>query len=183
MRVMATKVSHFFSGKKEYRSLSNFWEGEVHVRGREYASGEHCFHGEKYTRLGEVSDEPRSNELLAYGQTFLKGSSYTPSLAKQKGGKKGLRLTEEELTLWNDLCIQVQREICQWKLNTYEEVREDLRKSGTTILIHPALRCGLDKVKSRLWEGKATIVDGQVVVVGKNMLGVLWMEYRNQLRS
>lgn len=177
---MATKVSHFFSGKKEYRSLSNFWEEDVQVRGREYTSGEHCFHGEKYTRLGEVSEGTRSEELLSYGRTFLKGSSYTPSQAKQKGGKKGLRLTEEELALWDDLSLQVQREICQWKIDTYQEVRDDLQKSGTTLLIHPALRCSLDKVQSRLWEGKAVMVDGKIIVLGKNMLGQLWMEYRDR---
>jgi len=33
-------VVTFFNKKKEYRCLSNFWEGKVVVQGREYASGD-----------------------------------------------------------------------------------------------------------------------------------------------
>jgi hypothetical protein len=51
----------FFSGKKEYRSLSNFWENDIIVenedKNRIYESGEHCFHGEKYIRLSELSND------------------------------------------------------------------------------------------------------------------------------
>jgi 5'-3' exonuclease len=36
----------------------------------------------------------------------------------------------------------------------YEEVRNDLCKSKGMILIHPAMRCSEEKVKSILWEGK-----------------------------
>lgn len=50
-------VANFFSGKKEYRSLTNFWEREVVIidgeKKRVYESGEHCFHGEKYYRIEE----------------------------------------------------------------------------------------------------------------------------------
>jgi hypothetical protein len=166
---------NFFSGKKEYRSLSNFWEGEVRVNGRVYPTGEHCFHGEKYTLLGERSDEPRRKELLDYGRTFTESS---PAVAKRRGGKRGLCLTSEELAIWSDLSIEVQRSICKWKRDTYEEVRHDLEKSGTHVLIHPALRCSLDKVSTRVWEGKGVIEDGKVVVLGQNRLGNLWMELR-----
>ena len=111
----------FFSGKKEFRSLSNFWEKDVivtthvstHVNTdtREYESGEHCFHGEKYIRLGRLS--------------------------------------------------------------------EDLKKSKNKILIHPALRTSEEKVKSRIWEGKAIIKDGHIHILGKNRLGSIWMEVRS----
>jgi hypothetical protein len=57
-----------------------------------------------------------------------------------------------------------------------EEVRQDLLKSGTKILIHPALRCSVEKLSSRVWEGRGTLVDG--TVVGKNQLGNLWMKLR-----
>lgn len=168
---------NFFSGKKEYRSLSNFWEGEVHVNGRVYPTGEHCFHGEKYTRLGELSTEAsRRQELLDYGLTFVE--AFPPAVAKRKGGKKGLRLTLDELAVWSDISIEVQRSICKWKRDNYEEVRHDLEKSGSHVLIHPALRCSVDKLASRVWEGKGVIEDGKVVVLGQNRLGNLWMEIR-----
>ena len=92
--------------------------------------------------------------------------------------QKGLRLTSDELAIWSDLSLEVQRSICKWKRDTYEEVRHDLEKSGTHVLIHPALRCSLDKVSTRLWEGKGVIEDGKVVVLGQNRLGNLWMELR-----
>lgn len=44
-------VITFFSGKDAVRSLSNLWECVVVLDGREYESGEHAFHGEKYARI------------------------------------------------------------------------------------------------------------------------------------
>ena len=65
--VMTTNdIINFFSVKKEYRSLSNFWEKDVIVNGRLYESGEHCFHGEKYIRISEHSDTTRKKELIEY---------------------------------------------------------------------------------------------------------------------
>ena len=94
------------------------------------------------------------------------------------GGKKGLVLNSTELKLWTSISIDVQHSICRWKVENYEEVREDLVKSGTKILIHPAMRCSEEKLESRLWEGKGTVKDGKIVVLGKNLLGNIWMTYR-----
>jgi ribA/ribD-fused uncharacterized protein len=169
---------NFFSGKKEFRSLSNFWENEVTVDGRTYESGEHCFHGEKYIRLSEHSERPE--QLLEYGKTFMSPSPYkTGAMVKRMGGKKGLLLTKEELALWSELSIEVQKKICQWKFDHYEEVRQDLLKSGTKILIHPALRCS--HPETRIWEGKAVIVDGTLTLLGQNLLGKIWMELRDKV--
>jgi len=180
---------NFYSGKKEYRSLSNFWEHDVSITDgdsiRIYESGEHCFHGEKYTRLGQVccQDESRKAKLLEYGKTFLKPSLYkTGASAKKAGGKKGLLLSHEELELWYKIGVEVQTEICKWKFDKYEEVRADLMKSGDKILIHPALRCKEELVKYRIWEGKMVYMeDGSAEVIGENRLGKLWMELRQNL--
>ena len=173
-------IINFFSGKKEYRSLSNFWENDVIVNGRTYESGEHCFHGEKYIRIGEISSEKRKKILLEYGKTFLKPSPYTSgAIAKKMGGKKGMLLTPMELKLWEEISVDVQSDICEMKLEYYEEVRDDLKKSGDKILIHPALRCSVERLeRTRFWEGKGIIKDGKVVVLGKNKLGNIWMELR-----
>ena len=95
------------------------------------------------------------------------------------GGKKGLLLSGEELKLWSSISVNVQREICDWKFDHYEEVRNDLIKSGTKILVHPALRCSEDKLKDRLWEGKAIVTGGKVEILGRNLLGKIWMELRS----
>jgi predicted NAD-dependent protein-ADP-ribosyltransferase YbiA (DUF1768 family) len=179
MEKMSVGVINFFSGKKDFRSLSNFWENEVMVDGRLYESGEHCFHGEKYIRLSEFCEEDRKKQLFEYGQTFLKPSPYkNGALVKRAGGKKGFPLNPDELTRWFEISMEVQRSICLWKKENYEEVREDLRKSGSNLLVHPALRCSPEKLKDRIWEGKGAVVDGQIVVLGQNRLGNLWMEIR-----
>jgi predicted NAD-dependent protein-ADP-ribosyltransferase YbiA (DUF1768 family) len=183
--LLNNSVINFYSRKKEYRSLSNFWENDIVIIDsdikRIYESGEHCFHGEKYIRLGELCEnESRKKVLLDYGNTFTKPSQYkTGAIAKKMGGKKGLLLNSIELKLWTTISIDVQHEICRWKVNNYEEVRKDLLKSGTKILIHPALRCSQTKLETtRVWEGKGSIIDGNLVVLGNNLLGKIWMEYR-----
>ena len=171
-------VINFFSRKQEFRSLSNFWEGNIQIASRLYESGEHCFHGEKYYRLADLSTNLlRKAMLLDYSQLFMKPSYKTGAEAKMFGSAKGLRLTSEELAQWSTVSVEVQKEICEWKLQNYEEVREDLVKSGSKILIHPAMRCS--HVESRIWEGKASLNDGKLVVLGQNMLGKIWMELRS----
>jgi len=179
-------VTTFFSKKKEYRSLSNFWEQCVVIfaedgETRTYQTGEHCFHGEKYIRLSQLcSGETRRALLLNYGVKFAEPSQYNaPIKAKQMGGKRGLTLTASELDLWSNISTVVQQEICRYKRDNYQEVRDDLKKSGTSVLVHPALRCKESDVRHRIWEGKGVIIDGQLVVFGENRLGKIWMGIRN----
>ena len=75
--------------------------------------------------------------------------------------------------------MDLQTEICKYKHDNYEEVRIELMKSKGRILIHPAMRCSEEKVKDRLWEGKAVIINGSIQVIGANMLGILWMNIRD----
>jgi predicted NAD-dependent protein-ADP-ribosyltransferase YbiA (DUF1768 family) len=179
---MNPDIITFFSSKKEFRSLSNFWEKEIVIQDeRIYESGEHCFHGEKYIRLGIICEkEDRKKVLLEYGLTFCKPSPYkTGSMAKKMGGKKGLLLTSEELFKWDTLRLSVQEEICLYKLETDETVRQDLIKSRNKTLIHPALRCSEEKVEKKcFWEGRAVLKEGKLVILGKNMLGNIWMSLR-----
>lgn len=179
-KILEEGVVHFFSGKKEYRSLSNFWERDVQIDGRLYETGEHCFHGEKYTRIGEnCTDSNRKNKLLEYGKTFLKPSKYnTPNIAKKMGGKQGLLLTCSELAFWESINLDVQSNISRWKIENYEDVRNDLLKSCDKLLVHPAMRCSDEKVLFRIWEGRAVVVNGKLQVIGRNQLGNIWMKLR-----
>jgi len=176
-KLLEDGVVTFFSDKKEYRSLSNFWERDVTIAETVYESGEHCFHGEKYRRIGELcEDEKRKKELLEYSSKFMKPSQYkTGTEAKKMGGKKGLLLTSTELRTWDSLSITVQKEICKYKYENYEEVRHDLKKSAGKILVHPAMRCSEEKLKTRIWEGRAVIRDEKIVILGGNMLGNIWL--------
>jgi predicted NAD-dependent protein-ADP-ribosyltransferase YbiA (DUF1768 family) len=89
-------------------------------------------------------------------------------------------LSKEELDLWDRLSVDIQIDICKYKYDNYKEVKDTLVKSKGKVLIHPAMRCSEEKVKSRLWEGKGVIVDGNVKVIGGNMLGNLWMKIRDK---
>jgi hypothetical protein len=126
--------------------LSNFWEKDViiedNIDKRTYESGEHCFHGEKYIRLGRLStDKQRKKELIFYGLHFKKPSKYkTCAEAKKMGGKNGLVLTSEELEMWHILSSEVQIKISMYKYETYDEVKEDIRQEETaeTFMMHHA---------------------------------------------
>lgn len=186
--ILENGVINFFYRKEEYRSLSNFWNSNVIIisknnESREYESGEHAFHGEKYILLGQIcQDEIRKNILLEYGHKFMKPSSYkTGADVKKMGGKRGLMLNKDELDIWNDLSIDVQIEICKYKWDHYEDVKKDLLRSKGKILVHPAMRCSEKDLKNRLWEGKAVIIDGKIVILGKNMLGTIWMRLRDDV--
>lgn len=185
--ILENGVVKFFSGKKEFNSLSNFWKCNIIICNeklcseRLYESGEHCFHGEKYYRIGNLClDENRKKELLEYSNLFLEGSNKTAAEIKRMGGKKKLLLNKDELCLWNTISLEVQNEICNYKFENYEKVKEDIIKSGNRILIHPALRCSVEKVKTRFWEGRTVFLDnGEIGIIGENMLGKIWMNIRD----
>jgi predicted NAD-dependent protein-ADP-ribosyltransferase YbiA (DUF1768 family) len=186
-KILEGGVINFFNAKTEYRSLSNFWENDVIIVDngeiREYESGEHCFHGEKYIRLGKFSNnKTRKNALLEYGKKFIKPCIYKKGAeVKKLGGTKGLLLNNDELELWNNESMAVQKEICRYKWEHVEEVRSDLVKSKGKLLVHPAMRCSEEKIKKKFWEGKGVIMNDEIVILGKNQLGNLWMELRDKV--
>jgi predicted NAD-dependent protein-ADP-ribosyltransferase YbiA (DUF1768 family) len=182
-KILKNGVMNFFFKKEEGRCLSNFWECVVTIHDgelvREYDSGESCFHGEKFVRIAKLCEnENRQKDLLEYGSRFLRGVCDKNGAVVKKMGRKFI-LTKDELDLWYTLSQDLQLEICQFKFDNYEQVREELEKSKGRILVHPALRCSEDKLKSRLWEGKAIVVDGQIRVIGNNRLGRIWMQFRD----
>ena len=178
-------VMNFFFKKEEGKCLSNFWKGRINIshenEEREYDSGESCFHGEKFIRIGKLcKDETRKNQLIEYGMGFLNDvCKKDGNLVKKMG--RGFILTSNELELWNTLSVCVQEEICKYKFENYLAVRDELQKSKGKILVHPALRCSENKLQYRLWEGKGIVVDGEIKIIGKNMLGNLWMKLRDTI--
>lgn len=188
-KILENGVVNFFYKKAEYRSLSNFSEHAVVIADdnsgeiREYESGEHGFHGEKYVRLGQLSNnDARKRQLLEYGKQFAAPCVHkTGAEVKRLGGKRGLLLRAEELEAWNRVSVDVQRAICRYKWEHAEEVRTDLVKSAGKLLVHPAMRCSADNLSKNVWEGRGAVVDGEIVILGKNRLGQLWMELRDEV--
>ena len=164
---------NFFSRKKELLSLSNFWLSDIKVKYMNsyitYPSGEHCFHGEKFRILGTLDNEPN---LILYSKQFRSPTDLTPSQAKVKGGKNGLKLNQNQLLFWDKtLAMMIQTNICIYKFNNYQQVRNDLLKSNDKILIHSARTLGP-------WNGRATYNNNKLTVLGENKLGEIWMNVR-----
>lgn len=181
-------VATFVFKKIEFQSLSNFWPCQVIIIDGEnvfqYNCGETAFHGEKYRRLGkEANDAKRSKELLDYSVQF-KTPTMTAVQAKKKGGKSGLALSTNEMECWSKLSLDVQREISNWKANNIPQVRLDLLNTGNRILVHSAMRTSEKDLPKKIWEGKATVNEkGDIVVLGGNWLGKIWMEVRDRISN
>ena len=184
-KLLEEGVINFFFKKEVCRSLSNFWSCDVQILDddvvRVYGSGENCFHGEKFIRIGQLCEnEKRKKELMEYSKKFLKGVGEIDGNKVKKMGRHFI-LNNDELELWSKISVNVQLEICKYKFEHYEEVRNDLCVvSRGKVLIHPALRCSEENLKKRLWEGKGVVVGGKIEVLGRNMLGNLWMKLRDE---
>ena len=178
-----TEIFNFFGRKNEGKELSNFWKGIVVVDGRLYSSGEAAFHGSKYIEVSKINEGNRKEMLLGYGRKFEIsgefGNMFEGKL-KQKGGKKGMLLNGIEIELWNRVGIVIQKKICSYKYKNYEVVRDVLDGSRGKVLIHPAMRCSYENIKNRYWEGRGKVIDDKIVVLGKNMLGNIWMDIRDE---
>ena len=177
----------FFGKKKEGRELSNFYKERVTVDGRHYSSGEHAFHGSKYIEISKVLDGKRKLEFEEYGKKFEEEGEFgmmEGNEVKKRGGKgkDGKKLNEEEVGIWTKRSVEVQEKICMYKVENDENVKKVLLGTTSKILIHPAMRCSEEKVKDKFWEGKGIMKEnGEIVVLGRNMLGSIWMDVRSSL--
>jgi predicted NAD-dependent protein-ADP-ribosyltransferase YbiA (DUF1768 family) len=190
----------FSSKKKILGELSNFYNttvivdhGSVGGGVREYLSGEAAFHGSKFrsAAMAHQSGSARGAELRAHGRKFESDGGFEDLSAadlKSKGGKtkkNGFELDERERAAWSAKCIDVQREICQFKFDNDEAVRACLISSGQKILVHSAYRTGLAKIRECFWEGKAVLKEDGITVevLGRNELGKIWMEIRDRMNQ
>ena len=176
-------VFNFYYRKQEGQELSNFYDCLVEIDGKKYSSGEKAFHGMKYYTLSNLSSGGRRNELYNYSVKFEIGMEFdklSNNVVKQKGGKKGLFLSDMEQKLWNSKAKDIQYQICKYKYDNCKEVRECLKKTDDKILIHPALRCNDEKLKCMIWNGRAKVINDEIVVIGLNLLGKIWTELRNK---
>ena len=177
MSELDTQTWSFGSGTK-LSSLSNRWPCRVLFPTREYVSGEHAFHGEKYTQLGQLCADPdRAKQLLDYAAQFV-GDTLTIDDAHRAGSHPAFPLTPEERAMWSELSLDVQSDICRWKAEHCREVQQDLFLSGFKTLVHLNTRGG--KRAHGFWHGEARVhpVSGNVHVIGRNMLGYIWMDIR-----
>jgi hypothetical protein len=187
-QILKDNVATFMFKKPEFQTLTNFWPCLVTITEKDdvyqYSSGEHAFHGEKFRRLSKLSkNTSRKAELLRYSKQFLRCNDGGISAldAKRKSESAGLALTAEELTVWDKLSLKVQKEINGWKA-TIPEVRADLANTGKRKLVQTDIYTTEKDMEEKIWDGKAIVNEkGKVEIVGKNMMGRIWMEIREKM--
>lgn len=175
---------NFFGKKKEGRELSNMYRGVVEIDEKKYSFGESAFHGQKYYIISiNITDEDRKNELKTYSECFELGGEFdnlNEYEIKKKGGKKlGMELKKEEMEIWENSKLLIQQKICMYKFLNDGNVRNCLMETKDKILIHPC-RVSDDKMKFMFWEGRGKMENGELVVLGGNRLGEIWMKIRDE---
>ena len=179
---MINNIFTFFYKKKDGRELSNFYECDIIIDNNIYSSGELAFHSIKYQMIGEhVQNIDRKKELVNYSIKFKKGGVFDilpGHKVKSKGGKNGLRLTFDELEIWNKFRDKIQKRICVYKYETYDNIKKLLDDTKDKILVHPALRCSDQNVVKQYWSGRVKIIDQKTKIIGCNALGKIWMSIR-----
>jgi len=179
-------AAHVLSFRGIHSIFSNFADLSLEVAdNRRYSNGEAAFHGEKFHRVAKkVASTHRKRELEEYADTFLEPAfAGEPAKAKVHGGKRGLMLTKDEQAMWQEMCVDAQREISIGKFEEHAVEREALAQSGNKILVHSAARTVEKDIPKLFWEGKAVIQPDtkDIVVLGGNHLGKVWMNMRKEL--
>ena len=168
------KYIKFKFGSKEGSDLSNFAPIIVILRGITYKTGEHAFHGLKYTYLSTQAKSKRKIDLLEYSKKFegMNPEFTSSSDAKKAGSKKGFELNEDEIKKWNKKSMDFQYRICKYKLENNTNIYSLLEKNINTTLIHQDNRA----TDETIWG--ARIKDGKQI--GRNELGKIWMKIRDE---
>ena len=178
------------------RQLSNFYQPKkaIVIKSRSYPTSEHCFHGEKFQFCAaQASSNERKTNILAHANKFLsKGSlGKDPVKAKAAGGKSkaGFALESTELKGWDRAATDIQTLICKYRLSTEPALRDLLLSSGDKLILHQDNRAkATTPWGGRLNpEGKQKLERAEALtdadVIGKNKLGRLWMELRNEVKT
>ena len=141
---MGTEIK-YFDGKNRY--LSNFYEAPIDYNGLTYKNNEAAFQAQK------VLDEKTREQF----------TELPPNLAKKLGRKVELR---ED---WEDVKVDIMKDICRTKFETHPSLMDRLLSTGDRTLIE-----GND------WNDTFWGVDDDNG--GENMLGKLLMELREEFR-
>jgi ribA/ribD-fused uncharacterized protein len=142
-----------FFYEQDFYVLSNFSSFEVEIDGVRYPTSEHAYHVAKFRRVegagvavADVQFAPSAHEAF-----------------KRAQGWKSLQRPD-----WNEVRLDIMRDILRAKADQHEYVRRKLLATGDRELIE-------DSWRDDFW-GWGSNCDG------KNMLGKLWMEVRAELR-
>ena len=117
----------------------------------------------------------RASDLKNYASLFVGNYFKSPLDAKRGGSKtKGIKLTSDELKLWNNLSSNVQYQICHLKINSDDKLKKLLIETGDKCLIHQDNRAN----ENTIWGAKVK-KDSEDELIGENRLGKIWMHIRD----
>ncbi len=146
-----------FFYEQDFYVLSNFSAFRVQWRGIDFDTSEHAYHWEKFR-----DQPPTWNSVgLIAEQVRLAPSAHT-----------AFKLAEickpQRRPDWDDVKVEIMRGILKAKVDQHEYVRRKLLETGTRELVE-------DSWRDDFW-GWGPNKDG------KNMLGRIWMEIRDELQ-
>ncbi len=146
---------HFYrANEKPYGVFSNLYRRPIVFEGREYSTSEHAY------QAGKAVKESVREWIL---------SAPSPSLVAMAA--HGL-YTWDIAPDWSKVKFDRMRGVLRAKFTQHQDLRELLLSTGDARLVESAKT---DNPVNRLW--------GEVNGKGKNMLGVLLMELRSELRN
>ncbi len=153
--VVTNDEIHFYrSNEKPYGVFSNLHRTPVSFEGREFPTAEHAY------QAGKASKEAVREWIL---------SAPTPSLVAMAA--HGL-YTWDIVPSWSKTKFDRMRDVLRAKFSQHEELKALLLSTGNSRLVEAGTT---DNLVNRTW--------GEVNGKGKNMLGVLLMEVREELRK
>lgn len=143
--------------EQDFYVLSNFSAFTVWWKGYRFDTSEAVYHWEKF----------HNADLTPFEQAVLDSICYAPSAHEAfKIGQEHKRLRRPE---WDDVKVDIMRDILRAKADQHEYVRRKLLATGDRELVENSWR-------DDYW-GWGPNKDGQ------NMLGKLWVEIRDELRA
>lgn len=148
-----TDISFYRANEKPYGAFSNLFRCTVVFEGREYPTAEHAY------QAGKARKDTVREWIL---------SAPSPSLVAMAA--HGL-YTWDIVPGWSKNKFDRMRNVLRAKFTQHEDLKELLLSTGDARLVEVART---DSPVNRIW--------GEVNGKGKNMLGVLLMEVREEIR-
>lgn len=151
---IAMEIHFYRSNEKPYGVFSNLHRTPVVFEGREFPTAEHAY------QAGKASKEAVREWIL---------SAPTPSLVAMAA--HGL-YTWDIVPSWSKIKFDRMRDVLRAKFAQHEDLRALLLATGQARLVEAGTT---NNAVNRLW--------GEVNGKGQNMLGILLMEVRDELRN
>jgi ribA/ribD-fused uncharacterized protein len=151
---VAEDIGFYRANEKPYGAFSNLYRREIVFGGRKFPTSEHAY------QAGKARKEVVREWIL---------SAPSPSLVAMAA--HGL-YTWDIVPNWSNIKFERMRDVLRAKFTQHEDLRELLLSTGDARLVETAKT---NSAVNRTW--------GEVNGKGKNMLGILLMEVREELRT